>query len=116
MTSTTQAILQSVAANDPSLSEQERGLFQRLIFGQIEARERTALEDGPLLLTQKQAARALGVSRVTLWRMTREAVFHPVEITTGNFRYRREEIEAVAREGRSANIPGRAGRPQAIPR
>lgn len=104
MTSTTQAILQSVAANDPSLSEQERGLFQRLISGQIEARERTSIEDGPLLLTQKQAARALGVSRVTLWRMTREAVFHPVEITTGNFRYRREEIEAVAREGRAANL------------
>lgn len=114
MTTGTQAILQSVADNDPSLTVGEKDLFQRLISGRLQPEP--AISTAPLLLTQKEAARVLGVSRVTLWRMTKEAVFSPVEITAGNFRYRRDEIEAVARLGRYANVTQRAGRPLAFPR
>ena len=116
MTSTTQALLQSLVENDPSLSEGERNLLTRLIRGETKPDcERTGT-DGPLLLTQKEAANALGISRVTLWRLTREAVFAPVELTPGNFRYRRDEVEAVAREGRKATSAKRVGRPRALSR
>jgi predicted DNA-binding transcriptional regulator AlpA len=115
MTTATQAILRSVADNDPSLTVGEKSLFQRLILGQADtALSRPVMTDGPLLLTQVEAARILGVSRVTLWRMTKEAVFRPVELTAGNFRYRREEIESVAREGRCANLSKSVGRPRAV--
>jgi len=103
MTPTTQAILNSVATSDPNLSLGEKSLLQRLISGQTAEALPKATDDAPLLLNQKQAARALGISRVTLWRMTKSAVFHPVEIFPGSFRYRREEVEAVAREGHLAN-------------
>lgn len=103
MTPTTHAILNSVATSDPNLSLGEKSLLHRLISGQAAEGVPSAPNDAPLLLNQKQAARALGVSRVTLWRMTKSAVFHPVEIFPGSFRYRREEVEAVAREGHLAN-------------
>jgi len=44
----------------------------------------------------------LGISRVTLWRMTKEGFFAPVEILPGTFRYRAEEVEAFARMGKEA--------------
>lgn len=56
----------------------------------------------PLLLNQKDAARMLGISRVTLWRMMKEGFFSPMEILPGTFRYRVEEIEAFARTGKDA--------------
>jgi len=49
----------------------------------------------PLLLTQKQAAHLLGVSRFTVRRMTQEGQLHPVRVH-GRFRYRRHEIEELA--------------------
>jgi excisionase family DNA binding protein len=54
----------------------------------------------PLLLTQKQAAHLLGISRFTVWRMRQEGKLHPVRVHE-TFRYRRTEIEKVA-EGTSA--------------
>ncbi|MCC5025579.1 MAG: hypothetical protein J6386_23625 [Candidatus Synoicihabitans palmerolidicus] len=93
MAPTTQALLQSLATNDPSLSEHERGMLHRLVEGMLEAPEtKPTWSDAPLLLTQKQAARVQGVSRVTLWRLTREGVFTPVELTPGSLRNRLEEI------------------------
>ena len=116
MSPTTQAILRSIAASDGSLSVAERDAIARLVDGRTEEARPAAGGAVPLLLTQKQAASALGISRVTLWRMTREAVFAPVEITPGNYRYRREEVEAVARLGRDATLPRGRGRPCAVPR
>ena len=116
MSPTTQAILRSIAASDGSLSVAERDALGRLLDGLADAPQPAPWGAAPLLLTQKQAASALGISRVTLWRMTREAVFAPVEITPGNFRYRREEVEAVAQRGRDATLPRRMGRPCAVPR
>lgn len=111
MSPTSKAILRSIAESDDSMTAAEREALARLLAGRLDAPSAGTWTDAPLLLTQKQAARSLGISRVTLWRMTKEAVFAPVEITPGSFRYRREEIEAVAREGRNATIPQRVGRP-----
>jgi len=42
--------------------------------------------------------------------MTKEAVFRPLEILPGTFRYRRDEIESVARGGHIANLRRRLRR------
>ena len=54
------------------------------------------IADDRLLVTQKQAAELLSVSRVTIWRMTKDCVFHPVEILPGPWRYRFRELAALA--------------------
>lgn len=51
---------------------------------------------------QRDAAKILGVSRVTIWRMTHEGILHPVELLSGTVRYRREEIMTLAKSGRQA--------------
>ena len=48
-----------------------------------------------LLCSQADASRLLGVSRFTVWRMTRETVLHPVNIR-GALRYRVAELEQLA--------------------
>lgn len=55
--------------------------------------------DERLLVTQKRAAELLSVSRVTIWRMTRELILHPVEIIPGTWRYSFREIMALASTG-----------------
>ena len=50
-----------------------------------------------LLVTQKTAAELLSVSRVTIWRMTKDCALHPVEILPGTWRYRYQESGVIAR-------------------
>ncbi len=50
----------------------------------------------PILVTQAQAARLLGVSRITVYRMVQEGELEPV-IIRGMRRYRREDLERIAR-------------------
>jgi hypothetical protein len=48
------------------------------------------------LVSQAEAARALSVSRLTIWRLVRDGILHPVCIR-GARRYRVEELQVVAR-------------------
>lgn len=100
MNPTTRAILQTVMTSDSSLSEPERGFVQRLLngdFGEATAPGATAGER--LLVTQKRAAELLSVNRVTIWRMTRDGMLHPVEILPGMLRYPLNEITRLAQAG-----------------
>lgn len=49
---------------------------------------------GPLLLGMGEAAKLLGVSRATLWRMLQSGKFQKVEILPGSYRLRRADLEA----------------------
>ena len=49
--------------------------------------------DAPLLLGMGDAARLLGVSRGTLWRMLQAGTFEKVELYRGSHRIRRVDIE-----------------------
>lgn len=51
---------------------------------------------GPLLMGMKAAAKFLGVSRTTLWRMVVDGRLKRVEVLPGSFRLRRADLEAIA--------------------
>jgi len=51
---------------------------------------------GPLLCGMSAAARFLGVSRSTLWRMVKAGRLGRVEVMPNSFRIRRAELEAIA--------------------
>lgn len=98
MNATSRAILQTVLATDTSLSVGERGAVQRVINGETEPPVAPiGGTEEPLLITQKAAAELLSVSRVTIWRMTKDCALHPVEILPGTWRYPYREIAALAR-------------------
>jgi predicted DNA-binding transcriptional regulator AlpA len=99
MNTTSISLLQTITSTDGTLTQQQRAILRDLIEGRTAPR---LTNDGPMLLTQKQAARMLSISRVTLWRMTKAGYFLPVEILPGTSRYRYEEVEAVARLGKDA--------------
>jgi excisionase family DNA binding protein len=68
------------------------------IDGILESRtqEKPATTSGPLLLGMSAAAKFLGVSRVTLWRMIKGGTLPKIEILPGTFRIRRADLEAIA--------------------
>ena len=113
MNATSRAILQTVLATDASLSTAERSAAQRLIDGQIESSTAgCGVADDRLMVTQKQAAELLSVSRVTIWRMTKDCVLHPVEILPGTWRYRFRELATLALKGINPEAIVAAGREQ----
>ncbi len=60
--------------------------------------------EGPLLMSMGAAAKFLGVSRATLWRMIRDGRLTKVEIYHNAFRLRRSDILALVNE-RTAGVP-----------
>lgn len=52
--------------------------------------------DGPLTLTMTDAAKTLGVSRATLWRMVKAGILRPVEVMSGTLRIRRDDLHRVS--------------------
>ena len=100
MNTTSKAILETVLSTDPSLSVAERGAVERLISGKSDfADSRHATDTQRLLITQKEAGALLSVSRITIWRMTRDGALNPVEVLPGTWRYRFEEVAAIASGG-----------------
>ena len=67
----------------------------------LDGRQRQCLEpsptaSGPILLGMGAAAKTLGVSRATLWRMIQVGRLQKVELLPGSFRVRRADLEAIA--------------------
>lgn len=97
MNTTSRAILETVLSTDTSLSLAERDAVERLITGKPGSGiARSVGEVDRLLVTQKVAAELLSVSRITIWRMTRDGVLSPIEVLPKTWRYRFEEIAAIA--------------------
>lgn len=99
MNPTSRAIFQSVMSSDTTLTGSERATLERLLRGESAAPATATGADEQLLLSQKKAAKLLDVSRVTVWRMTKECVLHPVEILPGTWRYPYREIAGLAQSG-----------------
>jgi len=113
MNPTSRAIFQSVISSDPSLTGPERTALERLLRGETGASVLgTGADPERLLLSQKKAAKLLDVSRVTIWRMAKASILHPVEILPGTWRYPYWEIAALAQHA-GESTPG--SRDQAVP-
>jgi excisionase family DNA binding protein len=67
--------------------------IDRILDGQVDGARKP---NGPLLVSMGKAAKCLGVSRPTLWRLIKAGKLTKVEILPGCFRVRRTDLEAVA--------------------
>lgn len=85
----THAILEAVLTATP---EQKSAALSVLLGKQTNQPHTT----GPLLLGMTDAARLLGVSRATLWRMIRRRNIPKIELFPGSYRLRRSDIEDIA--------------------
>lgn len=57
---------------------------------------RVEMSTGPMLLGMTPAAKLLGVSRATLWRIIKAGRLNKVEVLPGSFRIRRVDLETLA--------------------
>jgi len=60
--------------------------------------ESTSSSEGPLLLGMGEAAKMLGVSRPTLWRLIQSGRLEKVELLPNSYRIRRADIEALVQK------------------
>ncbi len=91
MKTETRKAIRAVMATDDTISADELQRASKLLLG------REAIEAGrPLLLTQADAARLLGVSRITVYRMVKAGDVVPVKVR-GAVRYRRSDLESIAK-------------------
>ena len=68
----------------------------RVLHGETEIPVGPRDEDGVVLLRPGEAARYLGISRTTLWRLAREGRLERVEIRRGSYRFRKSELQRFA--------------------
>ena len=68
--------------------------IDRILEGKVGAPR--PVPSGPLLMMMGDAAKLLGVSRATIWRMVKLGKLERVEILPGTFRVRRMDVEAMA--------------------
>jgi excisionase family DNA binding protein len=69
--------------------------IDRILDGGVPLK-RDAAVTGPLLLGMTAAAKFLGVSRPTLWRMCKAGHLKKVELFPGCYRLRRADLENIA--------------------
>jgi excisionase family DNA binding protein len=90
-------VFEAALKSDAELTEEQKKQIRLVLSG--DGPHEHAID--PLLLTQRQACGALGVSRFTIFRMVQDGQLHPVMIR-GARRYRYEEIMEISRNGVAA--------------
>jgi len=81
--------------------EQLQAIDDILAFG---VHQKAADIASPLLLEMKSAAKYMGVSRTTLWRMIKIGFLQRIKILPGSFRLRRADLHEIA-SGRRKLFP-----------
>lgn len=74
----------------------------RVLRGEVAAAKAAPQSEGPLLLGMGQAAKYLGVSRPTMWRMLQAGRLEKVEILPGSYRMRRADLDRYVAENGTA--------------
>lgn len=95
--STARSLLETVLSIEAGLNATERHVVDVLLHGSL-VRDAEVSPSGPqqFLLTQKEAARRLSVSRVTIWRFVKDGHLTAVELPNGSLRYRCADVLALA--------------------
>ncbi len=93
MKAATKEIIRLALCNDESVPSEIAAQGPEILERSVLPQNRSA---EPLLMTMIAAAHFLGVSRVTMWRMVKEGVLQPVEITPRVFRIRRQDVQDLA--------------------
>ena len=75
-------------------SPEKQDEIDRILNGKFPSR--VEAPTGPLLCGMSSAAKYLGVSRATLWRIIKAGRLSRLEILPGSFRVRRADLEALA--------------------
>lgn len=75
-----------------------------ILKGQILSRELDSQK--PALLTKRQAAKVLNVSRTTLWRMVKMGMISTVEVIPGMDRIPLSDIEAILQRRKKGGQDG----------
>jgi len=88
--------LKRLFAASPEQMEAIDGILE---FG---IQKRPVATPGPLLMGMSASAKLLGVSRATLWRMTKAGLLQKIEVLPGSFRLRRADLEAIVAGQRNA--------------
>ena len=91
----TQQMIKLALASDETVQADVTRYIEAALAGGLPQCDAPA-DNGPLLMTMKDAADFLGVSRVTIWRMVKEQTLRPVEIRPGVFRIRRADLHELS--------------------
>jgi len=83
----TETVITTVLREDESVDPD----VIRMVLGQLKGKP-TGQDTSALLLSTAETARLLGVSRQTLWRMSKSGELRPVKVRTGT-RYRRADVD-----------------------
>ena len=94
MKTATREMISLALTNDDSVDPDLAETVADILDGRLDPTHVVA--DEPLLLTMTAAAKLLGVSRVTLWRMVKDGDIRPVQITPNVFRIRRQDLNRIA--------------------
>ena len=85
-----------------SATDERKDQALRVLRGEVSDVPAKAV-NGPLLLGMSAAAKLLGISRATLWRILRAGTIVKIELFPGSYRVRREDLEALA-AGKFGNV------------
>lgn len=88
----TDDLLQAIVKATPD----QKAAALRALCGKPEAEKATTVSVGPLLFNMSQAAKFLGVSRTTCFRLVKAGRLSRVELMAGTFRIPRAALEALA--------------------
>ena len=96
MKDTTKQILMMLLKSDETISNKQFYATMRILEDKqlAEIYEPEPIK-APLLLNMGEAAKYLGVSRPTLWRMIKAGALEKVQITRNSYRLRKRDIEKL---------------------
>jgi excisionase family DNA binding protein len=73
----------------------QQAAIDQIFDGKMPSNESGAT--GPLLMGMSQAAKFLGTSRSTLWRIIKQGRLAKIEILPGSYRVRRSDLEQLCK-------------------
>lgn len=111
MKEATKAIIELAIGNDDEIDAQIADFILNALQGNL-PKSRSSSPEDPLLLKMNDAAKKLGVSRVTFWRLVNTGTIKPVEIFEGVFRYNYNDLVDLA-DQRSKYKPKKRGKSKA---